>query len=185
MDIGSPTRARTWDLRINRPALRRSVSSTKSIRYLTCARYILDEIRGVVAPCGPLLSLNRPGDSNSRHQRRSGMRLREKTRAPQDTSEFRHILHLITSLEEIVRMTRRTISREIKRNGGKTSYRTSQADQSAWDRGRRPKTGKLTYASRPCGASASSSRLFGPVLWSSPSQRRPQSRPCSQPYSLR
>src|ERR1700687_4226072 len=36
-----------------------------------------------------------------------------------------------------------TISREIKRNGGQESYRASQADESAWDRGRRPKTGKL------------------------------------------
>ena len=36
-----------------------------------------------------------------------------------------------------------TISREIKRNGGQEWYRASQADQSAWDRGRRPKAGKL------------------------------------------
>jgi len=36
-----------------------------------------------------------------------------------------------------------TISREIKRNDGQECYRASQADQSAWDRGRRPKTGKL------------------------------------------
>lgn len=36
-----------------------------------------------------------------------------------------------------------TISREIKRNGGQDCYRAGQADQSAWDRGRRPKAGKL------------------------------------------
>ena len=36
-----------------------------------------------------------------------------------------------------------TISRQLKRNGGQEGYRASQADQSAWDRGRRPKTGKL------------------------------------------
>lgn len=36
-----------------------------------------------------------------------------------------------------------TISREIKRNGDQPSYRASQADQSAWDRTRRPKTCKL------------------------------------------
>ena len=36
-----------------------------------------------------------------------------------------------------------TISRELQRNGGQEGYRASQADQSAWDRGRRPKTGKL------------------------------------------
>jgi IS30 family transposase len=36
-----------------------------------------------------------------------------------------------------------TISREIKRNGGQEGYRASGADQAAWDRGRRPKAGKL------------------------------------------
>jgi IS30 family transposase len=36
-----------------------------------------------------------------------------------------------------------TVSREIKRNGGKECYRASQADQAAWDRGHRPKLCKL------------------------------------------
>ncbi len=36
-----------------------------------------------------------------------------------------------------------TISREIKRNGGQTCYRASQADKHAWDRARRPKRCKL------------------------------------------
>jgi IS30 family transposase len=36
-----------------------------------------------------------------------------------------------------------TVSREINRNGGRGRYRASQADQAAWDRGRRPKTCKL------------------------------------------
>ena len=36
-----------------------------------------------------------------------------------------------------------TVSREIKRNGGQEGYRASRADQAAWDRGRRPKAGKL------------------------------------------
>jgi IS30 family transposase len=36
-----------------------------------------------------------------------------------------------------------TISREIRRNGGRRRYRASQADQAAWDRARRPKTCKL------------------------------------------
>ena len=36
-----------------------------------------------------------------------------------------------------------TISREIKRNGGQECYLASQAEESAWDRGRRPKTCKL------------------------------------------
>jgi len=36
-----------------------------------------------------------------------------------------------------------TISREIKRNGGQTCYRASQADKHAWDRALRPKRCKL------------------------------------------
>jgi IS30 family transposase len=36
-----------------------------------------------------------------------------------------------------------TISREIRRNGGKDHYRASGADQQAWDRARRPKACKL------------------------------------------
>jgi IS30 family transposase len=36
-----------------------------------------------------------------------------------------------------------TVSREIKRNGGQSSYRAIQADQAAWDRGHRPKRCKL------------------------------------------
>ncbi|SDE00471.1 Helix-turn-helix domain-containing protein [Cupriavidus sp. YR651] len=36
-----------------------------------------------------------------------------------------------------------TISRELKRNGGRQSYRASQADALAWERARRPKLCKL------------------------------------------
>ncbi len=36
-----------------------------------------------------------------------------------------------------------TVSREIRRNGGRGRYRASQADQAAWDRAGRPKTCKL------------------------------------------
>jgi len=36
-----------------------------------------------------------------------------------------------------------TVSREIKRNGGRRHYRASKADQAAWDRARRPKTCRL------------------------------------------
>jgi IS30 family transposase len=36
-----------------------------------------------------------------------------------------------------------TVSREIKRNGGRRCYRASSADQAAWDRAHRPKTCKL------------------------------------------
>lgn len=36
-----------------------------------------------------------------------------------------------------------TVSREIRRNGGRRGYRASTADQAAWDRARRPKTCRL------------------------------------------
>jgi IS30 family transposase len=36
-----------------------------------------------------------------------------------------------------------TISREVRRNGGRTGYRASRADQAAWQRARRPKPCKL------------------------------------------
>jgi len=36
-----------------------------------------------------------------------------------------------------------TVSRELRRNGGRHGYRASQADEAAWDRARRPKTCKL------------------------------------------
>jgi len=36
-----------------------------------------------------------------------------------------------------------SISREIKRNGGRHQYRANSADQAAWDKARRPKTCKL------------------------------------------
>ncbi|WP_240317654.1 helix-turn-helix domain-containing protein [Janthinobacterium lividum] len=37
-----------------------------------------------------------------------------------------------------------TISRELRRNGGRETYRAIQADQHAWDQTRRPKPCKLT-----------------------------------------
>ena len=51
--------------------------------------------------------------------------------------------HSIRSIAAQLGRAPSTISREIKRNGGQEGYRASQADQSAWDRARRPKTGKL------------------------------------------
>ena len=36
-----------------------------------------------------------------------------------------------------------TVSRELRRNGGRHSYRASAADEATWDRARRPKTCKL------------------------------------------
>ena len=49
----------------------------------------------------------------------------------------------IRSIAERLGRAPSTISREIKRNGGQAGYRANQADQSTWDRARRPKTCKL------------------------------------------
>ena len=50
------------------------------------------------------------------------------------------------SLRSIARQLRRsasTISREVKRNGGRDAYRAVRSDQAAWDRAHRPKLCKL------------------------------------------
>jgi IS30 family transposase len=49
----------------------------------------------------------------------------------------------IRSMATGLRRAPSTISREIKRNGGPSGYRASQADRTAWDRALRPKTCKL------------------------------------------
>jgi IS30 family transposase len=41
-----------------------------------------------------------------------------------------------------------TVSREVRRNGGRARYRAVEADKSAWDRGRRPKQCKLALKGR-------------------------------------
>jgi IS30 family transposase len=51
--------------------------------------------------------------------------------------------HSMRSIATLLGRAPSTVSREIKRNGGQESYRASQADESAWDRGRRPKSCKL------------------------------------------
>ena len=54
------------------------------------------------------------------------------------------------SVRTIARQLRRspsTISREVRRNGGRQHYRATQSDQAAWERARRPKPCKL--ADRP------------------------------------
>jgi IS30 family transposase len=61
----------------------------------------------------------------------------------EETSRAMFAGHSIRSIAAQLGRAPSTISREIKRNGGQACYRASQADQSAWDRGRRPKIGKL------------------------------------------
>ena len=51
--------------------------------------------------------------------------------------------HSIRSIARSLGRTPSTISREIKRNGGRDHYRASQADQAAWERAKRPKSCKL------------------------------------------
>ena len=51
--------------------------------------------------------------------------------------------HSIRSIAASLGRAPSTISRELNRNGGEERYRASQADQTAWDRARRPKTCKL------------------------------------------
>lgn len=51
--------------------------------------------------------------------------------------------HSIRSIAASLGRAPSTISREINRNGGRSYYRASSADQVAWDRAHRPKTCKL------------------------------------------
>jgi len=51
--------------------------------------------------------------------------------------------HSIRSIAVALGRAPSTVSREIRRNGGRRRYRANQADQQAWDRARRPKTCKL------------------------------------------
>jgi IS30 family transposase len=55
-----------------------------------------------------------------------------------------------------------TVSREIRRNGGRRRYRAGKADQAAWDRAHRPKTCKLVM--NPALARVVARKLMG--LWS-------------------
>ncbi len=51
--------------------------------------------------------------------------------------------HSLCSIANSLGRAPSTLSRELKRNGGPACYRASQAEQSTWDRARRPKVCKL------------------------------------------
>jgi len=51
--------------------------------------------------------------------------------------------HSIRSMATMLGRSPSTVSRELRRNGGRQHYRANQADQAAWDRARRPKRCKL------------------------------------------
>src|SRR5271169_4944607 len=89
-------------------------------------------IEGILAPTGGI----RP---SPRCRSRLALTLAER----EEISRAVVAGHSMRSIAVQVGRAPSTISREIKRNGGKESYRASRADESAWDRGRRPKTCKL------------------------------------------
>jgi IS30 family transposase len=49
----------------------------------------------------------------------------------------------VRALARSLRRAPSTVSRELRRNGGRPAYRASRAEQAAWDRARRPKRCKL------------------------------------------
>ena len=51
--------------------------------------------------------------------------------------------HTLRSIAVLLGRAPSTVSREIRRNGGRRRYRASRADEAAWDRARRPKICKL------------------------------------------
>lgn len=51
--------------------------------------------------------------------------------------------HSIRTIATSLKRAPSTISRELKRNGGRQSYRANQAEQAAWNRAHRPKVCKL------------------------------------------
>ena len=51
--------------------------------------------------------------------------------------------HSFCSIASALGRAPSTVSREVKRNGGRQRYRASKADEAAWDRAHRPKTCKL------------------------------------------
>ena len=75
----------------------------------------------------------------TRHRSRLALSMTER-------EEISRALAAGESIRCVARRLRRaasTISRELQRNGGKACYRAAKADETAWDRGRRPKACKL------------------------------------------
>src|SRR5271168_2139759 len=86
-------------------------------------------IQGILAPTGGI----RPAP---RCRSRLALTLAER----EEISRAVVAGHSMRSIAVQLRRAPSTISREIERNGGQACYRASQAEESAWDRGRRPKT---------------------------------------------
>ena len=89
-------------------------------------------IRGVLSETGGI----RP---RTRSRSQLALRLAER----EEISRGMVAGHSLRSIAASLGRAPSTVSREIKRNGGRRHYRASKADQAAWDRGHRPKTCKL------------------------------------------
>src|SRR5210317_235431 len=71
--------------------------------------------------------------------------------------------HSIRSIARTLDRSPSTISRELRRNGGRQQYRANRADQAAWDRARRPKRCKLvTNPDLACIVARQLKRLWSP-----------------------
>ena len=89
-------------------------------------------IRGVLAPSGGI----RPAE---RCRSDLALTLSEREEISRGVVEGRSIRSIAASLKRAPS----TVSREIRRNGGRDGYRASRADQAAWDRAHRSKVCKL------------------------------------------
>ncbi len=89
-------------------------------------------IRGILAQTGGI----RPAP---RQRSRRALTLAEREEISRGVVAGRSIRAIATTLGRAPS----TISRELRRNGGRHSYRASSADESAWERAKRPKTCKL------------------------------------------
>jgi len=89
-------------------------------------------IRNIVAETGGI----RPAE---RHRSRWALSLTEREEISRGVVGGSSIRSIAASLDRAPS----TISRELRRNGGRGGYRASRADQTAWARAVRPKAGKL------------------------------------------
>ncbi|HXJ94651.1 MAG TPA: IS30 family transposase, partial [Terriglobia bacterium] len=74
-----------------------------------------------------------------RHRCDTALTLTEREEISRGVVEGRSI----RSIAALLKRAPSTVSREIRRNGGREGYRASRADQAAWDRALRPKLCKL------------------------------------------
>ena len=83
--------------------------------------------------------LVRTGGIRPPERQRSGLTLAEREEISRGVVAGRSMRCIAASLGRAPS----TVSREIRRNGGRRRYRASKAEQAAWDRAHRPKTCKL------------------------------------------